>query len=71
MREHVREPVRCVSETNPDMVLDSSGWLLANVDMKGFYRVNYDSEHWERLLSILTSRPQVPPRPAALLCLSS
>lgn len=47
------------------MVLGSSGWLLANLDMKGFYRVNYDWEHWERLLAILTSRPQVP------TCLSS
>lgn len=47
------------------MVLGSSGWLLANLDMKGFYRVNYDWEHWERLLAVLTSRPQV------LTCCSS
>lgn len=41
------------------MMLNNSGWLLANVDMKGFYRVNYDPDNWERLLDILTSRPQV------------
>uniref|UniRef100_H3D2Y9 Aminopeptidase n=1 Tax=Tetraodon nigroviridis TaxID=99883 RepID=H3D2Y9_TETNG len=56
-------------KTNPDLVLDSSGWLLANVDMKGFYRVNYDPAHWERLLAILTSRPQVGSRSQLVCCL--
>lgn len=53
------KPVCCVAGTNPNMVLNSSSWLLANVDMKGFYRVNYDLANWERLLAILSSRPQV------------
>ena len=27
----------------------SSGWLKANLDQIGFYRVNYDAENWEAL----------------------
>uniref|UniRef100_A0A667XA10 Aminopeptidase n=1 Tax=Myripristis murdjan TaxID=586833 RepID=A0A667XA10_9TELE len=33
-------------------------WLLANINMTGFYRVNYDSENWERLLTKLSSQHQ-------------
>ncbi|XP_068612814.1 aminopeptidase Ey-like [Brachionichthys hirsutus] len=44
--------------TNPNMTLGLNDWLVANVDMKGFYRVNYDSENWERLLAKLSSRHQ-------------
>lgn len=57
--EPVCESTRCVSETNPDMVLDTNDWMLANINMKGFYRVNYDSDNWERLLARLNSNPQV------------
>uniref|UniRef100_A0A674MUZ8 Aminopeptidase n=1 Tax=Takifugu rubripes TaxID=31033 RepID=A0A674MUZ8_TAKRU len=46
-------------KTNPDMVLDTKDWMLANINMKGFYRVNYDSDNWERLLARLTSNPEV------------
>lgn len=45
--------------TNPDMVLGTNDWLVANINMKGFYRVNYDSENWERLLAKLSSQHQV------------
>uniref|UniRef100_A0A7N8XZC6 Aminopeptidase n=1 Tax=Mastacembelus armatus TaxID=205130 RepID=A0A7N8XZC6_9TELE len=37
--------------TNEDMILNTTGWLLANIDMKGFYRVNYDSENWDSLFT--------------------
>lgn len=57
--EHVCENVCHVSETNPDMVLDTNDWMLANINMKGFYRVNYDSDNWERLLARLASNPEV------------
>lgn len=45
--------------TNKDMILGASEWLVANINMKGFYRVNYDSQNWERLLSKLSSQHQV------------
>ena len=45
--------------TNTNMTLGANDWLVANVDMKGFYRVNYDSENWDRLLTKLSSKHQV------------
>ncbi|XP_068175730.1 aminopeptidase Ey-like isoform X2 [Antennarius striatus] len=44
--------------TNPNVILGINDWLVANIDMKGFYRVNYDSENWDRLLAKLSSRHQ-------------
>ncbi|XP_054628016.1 aminopeptidase Ey-like [Dunckerocampus dactyliophorus] len=46
-------------ETNPDMVLPGPDeWLMANIDMAGFYRVNYDLRNWERLLAKLDLQHQ-------------
>lgn len=45
--------------TNKDMILGANDWLVANINMKGFYRVNYDSQNWERLLAKLSSQHQV------------
>ncbi|XP_028257682.1 aminopeptidase Ey-like [Parambassis ranga] len=42
--------------TNSNMSLGADEWLLANINMRGFYRVNYDSENWERLLAKLSSK---------------
>ncbi|XP_018553001.1 aminopeptidase Ey [Lates calcarifer] len=42
--------------TNNDMMLNANDWLVANVDMRGFYRVNYDAGNWERLLAKLSSQ---------------
>ncbi|XP_068595934.1 aminopeptidase Ey-like [Brachionichthys hirsutus] len=38
-----------------------ASWLLANINVTGFYRVNYDLGNWERLLSQLHSDHQVLP----------
>lgn len=45
-------------ETNTNMALAAGEWLLANINMRGFYRVNYDSENWERLLTKLSTQHQ-------------
>ncbi|KAM7406492.1 hypothetical protein PAMP_000866 [Pampus punctatissimus] len=45
-------------DTNTEMVLGTDEFLVANINMKGFYRVNYDSENWERLLAKLSSEHQ-------------
>ncbi|XP_070695568.1 aminopeptidase N-like [Pempheris klunzingeri] len=42
--------------TNTNMSLADNEWLVANIDMTGFFRVNYDSANWERLLSKLSSK---------------
>ncbi|KAG7523067.1 aminopeptidase N-like [Solea senegalensis] len=36
-------------------------WVLANVNVTGFYRVNYDLGNWERLIAQLQSDHQVVP----------
>ncbi|KAM9366567.1 aminopeptidase Ey-like [Symphorus nematophorus] len=42
--------------TNENMTLGTGDWLMANINMKGFFRVNYDPENWERLLAKLSSK---------------
>lgn len=41
------------------MALGAGEWLVANINMRGFYRVNYDTENWNRLLNKLSTRHQV------------
>uniref|UniRef100_A0A672T0J7 Aminopeptidase n=1 Tax=Sinocyclocheilus grahami TaxID=75366 RepID=A0A672T0J7_SINGR len=36
-------------------------WLLANLNVTGYYRVNYDPQNWERLLTQLNSDHKVIP----------
>uniref|UniRef100_W5LQ28 Aminopeptidase n=1 Tax=Astyanax mexicanus TaxID=7994 RepID=W5LQ28_ASTMX len=38
-----------------DPMKTNSEWVLANVNVSGFYRVNYDPQNWERLLSQLST----------------
>lgn len=45
-------------DTNKDMALGANDWLVANINMKGFYRVNYDSKNWENLINKLNSQPK-------------
>ncbi|XP_077419547.1 aminopeptidase Ey-like [Vanacampus margaritifer] len=45
-------------ESKPDMALGPDEWLVANINMTGYYRVNYDRQNWERLLAKLNSQHQ-------------
>uniref|UniRef100_A0A3B4GJX4 Aminopeptidase n=1 Tax=Pundamilia nyererei TaxID=303518 RepID=A0A3B4GJX4_9CICH len=36
-------------------------WVLANVNMVGYYRVNYDDDNWAKLLDVLQSNHQLIP----------
>uniref|UniRef100_A0A8B9J7S2 Aminopeptidase n=1 Tax=Astyanax mexicanus TaxID=7994 RepID=A0A8B9J7S2_ASTMX len=38
-----------------DPLKTNSEWVLANVNVSGFYRVNYDPQNWQRLLSQLST----------------
>ncbi|XP_028679112.2 aminopeptidase N-like [Erpetoichthys calabaricus] len=41
------------SETKPELKVTGAEWVLANINVTGYYRVNYDMQNWERLLSQL------------------
>lgn len=34
-------------------------WVLANTNISGYYRVNYDLNNWDRLLTLLDSNHRV------------
>uniref|UniRef100_A0A8C8HIX1 Aminopeptidase n=1 Tax=Oncorhynchus tshawytscha TaxID=74940 RepID=A0A8C8HIX1_ONCTS len=40
---------------SPDMIVTGNNWILANLNVSGYYRVNYDNTNWERLLGVLSS----------------
>lgn len=44
-----------------------SVWVLANINITGYYRVNYDHGNWESLFAQLNSEHQVHSQ-AALTC---
>uniref|UniRef100_A0A3Q4H952 Aminopeptidase n=1 Tax=Neolamprologus brichardi TaxID=32507 RepID=A0A3Q4H952_NEOBR len=50
------------SETSEAMKATRDQWVLANVNMFGYYRVNYDDSNWAKLLDVLQSNHQLIPR---------
>uniref|UniRef100_A0A4W4GQF0 Aminopeptidase n=1 Tax=Electrophorus electricus TaxID=8005 RepID=A0A4W4GQF0_ELEEL len=44
-----------------DMKTVGDEWVMLNVNLTGYYRVNYDSENWERILEQLRTDHQVIP----------
>ncbi|XP_069840529.1 aminopeptidase N-like [Dendropsophus ebraccatus] len=50
-------------ETGANNTLQVTGgeWLLANIDVTGYYRVNYDDQNWDRLLEQLNRDPTAVP----------
>ncbi|XP_039470375.1 aminopeptidase Ey-like [Oreochromis aureus] len=50
------------SETSEAMKTSGDQWVLANVNMVGYYRVNYDDGNWAKLLNVLQSNHQLIPR---------
>ncbi|XP_066472362.1 aminopeptidase Q [Tiliqua scincoides] len=47
----------------PEMkILDSEhDWIILNVNVTGYYRINYDQLHWRRLAKVLERDPKVIP----------
>ncbi|XP_019733792.1 aminopeptidase N-like isoform X2 [Hippocampus comes] len=43
------------TDTVESMKLTGSDWLLANLNVVGYYRVNYDQGNWDRLLEVLST----------------
>lgn len=41
------------------MKTTGADWLLANLNVVGYYRVNYDQGNWDKLLNVLASNHTV------------
>ncbi|NXX31203.1 AMPN Aminopeptidase, partial [Nicator chloris] len=50
-----------VTDTNSNFKLDGSSWLLLNLNVTGYFRVNYNQENWDRLLTQLGTNHTVFP----------
>ncbi|NXC09182.1 AMPN Aminopeptidase, partial [Orthonyx spaldingii] len=50
-----------VTDTNNQFKLNNSDWLLLNLDVTGYFRVNYDQENWDQLLGQLRDNHKVIP----------
>ncbi|XP_041842646.1 aminopeptidase N-like [Melanotaenia boesemani] len=46
------------TDTRSPMTASGEEWLLANTNVSGYFRVNYDLENWDRLLSLLETNHQ-------------
>ncbi|XP_038162341.1 aminopeptidase N-like [Cyprinodon tularosa] len=42
-------------DTNAEMRVSGNEWVLANTNVSGYFRVNYDEGNWDRLLSLLNT----------------
>lgn len=42
-----------------ELKINANEWVLANINVTGYYRVNYDQVNWERLLNALQTSRQV------------
>ncbi|NXI39248.1 AMPN Aminopeptidase, partial [Galbula dea] len=50
-----------VSATNDEFKVSGSNWLLLNLDVSGYFRVNYNQENWDQLLRQLSTSHQAIP----------
>ncbi|NXD18369.1 AMPN Aminopeptidase, partial [Nothocercus nigrocapillus] len=50
-----------VSDTHDGFKVSSPSWLLLNLNVSGYFRVNYNQENWEQLLTQLSTNRQVIP----------
>ncbi|NWU68282.1 AMPN Aminopeptidase, partial [Pterocles burchelli] len=50
-----------VSDTDLRFRVGSSSWLLLNLNVSGYFRVNYNQENWDQLLAQLATNHQVIP----------
>lgn len=46
-----------------EFVATKGEWILANVNCTGYYRVNYNPENWDRLVTQLQKDPRVSTEP--------
>lgn len=49
------------TDTNSLMRVSGDDWVLANTNVVGYFRVNYDLDNWDRLLFLLSTNHQALP----------
>ncbi|XP_078138644.1 aminopeptidase Ey-like, partial [Centroberyx gerrardi] len=49
------------TDTHSPMRASGEDWVLANTNVSGYFRVNYDPDNWERLLHLLNTNHQAIP----------
>ncbi|XP_051808613.1 aminopeptidase N-like isoform X1 [Acanthochromis polyacanthus] len=49
------------SASIPAMTVTGNEWVLANIDVVGYYRVNYDQANWDKLLNALNTDHELIP----------
>ncbi|XP_058021966.1 LOW QUALITY PROTEIN: aminopeptidase Q [Ahaetulla prasina] len=56
------------SKIFPEMKISDSvqDWIVLNVNMSGYYRINYDQNHWRRLAKVLEDDPKAIPSTSRL-----
>lgn len=42
-------------ESNKTIQLNDADWIIANIQETGYFRVNYNAEHWKKLAGVLSS----------------
>ncbi|KAM8997885.1 aminopeptidase N isoform 2-T2 [Ara ararauna] len=56
-----RQWLTSVSETKPEFKVSSPNWLLLNLNVSGYFRVNYNQENWDQLLNQLSTNHEAIP----------
>ncbi|CAK6976940.1 aminopeptidase N-like [Scomber scombrus] len=46
------------TDTNTEMRASGGEWVVANTNVSGYFRVNYDTDNWDRLISLLNTNHQ-------------
>lgn len=54
-----------------EMKMEGSDWMVVNLNVSGYYRVNYDMRNWMNLLQILETSHKVPATAFNVLSTSS
>lgn len=53
------DPPLPLPATENEFNISSSSWLLLNLNVSGYFRVNYNPENWDQLLRQLSANHQV------------
>uniref|UniRef100_A0A3Q3VN26 Aminopeptidase n=1 Tax=Mola mola TaxID=94237 RepID=A0A3Q3VN26_MOLML len=62
MKNAVNHSTLWLQTESDEMSVSGDDWVLANLDVVGYYRVNYDQGNWENLLRILSTSHSLIPR---------